>query len=202
MKPLTIIDKTHHRRKIHYVDETLQKFLLVGLVVLESGLAGSLAWLMFLRLDRIVEDNLYRVHLGDATPILTQLMHEAFILLGIFGAANLIALILVNLFWRRYVNSILRLFKLLMDKTCRLDFTEDPQISDSHQVLDLAETQRDRDRICLSEIHAQLSQLDSGMLEENDTQGMNEVMKALDELLPRSAAESDYVPRSIRPYPH
>jgi hypothetical protein len=187
MKPLPTIDKTHHRRKIHYVDETLQKFLLVGLVVLEAGLAGCLAWLMFLRLDRIVEDNLYRVHLADATPILSQLMHEAFVLLGIFGAMNLFALVLVDLFWRRYVYLILRLFKLLMDKTCQLDFTEDPQISDSHLVLDLAETQRDLDRTRLSKIREQISLLDSGMLEAKDIQGMNVVMKALDELLPRPA---------------
>jgi len=189
MKPLPIISQTHVRRKIHYVDETLQKFLLVGLVVLEAGLAGVLAWLMFLHLNRIVEDNLYRVHLGEGPPLLAQLMHEAFILLVIFGAANLIALLVVDFLWRRYAYSILYLFMQLMGKTSRLDFTADPPISDRHQVLDLAETQRDQDRIRLTEIRKQLSRLEPEILSAKDTQGVPDVLKALDELLPLPAAQ-------------
>lgn len=184
MKPLPIISKTHHQRKIHYVDETLQKFLLIGLVVLEAGLAAGLAWMMFRHLNQIIEANLYRVHLADAVPMLTQLMHEAVILLVIFGAANLIALVLVDFIWRRYVYSILRLFRQLMGKTCQLDFTADPEISDHHQMLDLAETQRDQDRIRLTTIRDQLSRLESAMLAANDTQGVHDALKALDALLP------------------
>jgi hypothetical protein len=68
MKPLPTISNAHHRRKIHFVDETLQKFLLIGLVLLETGLAAGLTWLMFSRLNQIIEDNLYRVHLADGVP--------------------------------------------------------------------------------------------------------------------------------------
>ncbi len=185
MKPLSIIHKTHHRRKIHYVDETLQKFLLIGLVLLEAGLAAGLSWMMFRRLNQIIENHLYRVHLADTGPILAQLMHEAIILLGIFSVVNLVALLVVDVLWRRYVYGILRLFKLLMGKTYQLDFTDDPEISDRHQVLDLAETQRDQDRIRLTEIRDQLFRLETEMLAANDTQGVHEVMKALDELLPQ-----------------
>jgi hypothetical protein len=185
MKPLPITSKTHHRRKLFYVDETLQKFLLIGLVVLEAGLAAGLAWSMFRHLNQVVEDNLFRVHLAEAAPIMTQLMHEALILLAIFGAVNLIALVVVDFIWRRYVYSILRLFRQLMGKTHQLDFTVDPEISDRHQVLDLAETQRDQDRNRLTEIRNQLSRLEPAMLAANDTQGMREVINALDELLPQ-----------------
>jgi hypothetical protein len=55
MKPLPTISNAHHRRKIHFVDETLQKFLLIGLVLLETGLAAGLTWLMFSRLNQIIE---------------------------------------------------------------------------------------------------------------------------------------------------
>ena len=115
MKPLSIIHKTHHRRKIHYVDETIQKFLLIGLVLLETGLAVGLAWLMFRHLNQIIDDNLYRIHLADTAPILTQLIHEAVILLGIFTVANLAALVLIDFIWRRYIYSILFFFKQLME---------------------------------------------------------------------------------------
>jgi hypothetical protein len=187
MKPLPTISNAHHRRKIHFVDETLQKFLLIGLVLLETGLAAGLTWLMFSRLNQIIEDNLYRVHLADGVPILAQLMHEALILLGIFSVVNVIALLLIDFIWRRHVNSILRFFMQFMGKTYHLDFTTDPEISDRHQVLDLAAIQRDQDRTRLTEIRKQLSRLDPAMLEENDVQGVHDVMKVLDALLPQPA---------------
>lgn len=187
MKPLSILHKTDRRRRIHYVDETLQKSLLIGLVVLETGLGVGLAWTMFWRLNKIIEDNLYRVHLANSSPILGQLLHEAIILLVIFGVANLVALMVVDLIWRRYIYSILDSFKLLMDKTYKLDLTADPEISDRHQVLDLAETQREQDRIRLSKVREQRSRLESAMRAANDAPGVHHVMKALDELLPRPA---------------
>lgn len=190
MKSLPIIRHTHHFHKIHYVDEALQKFLLIGLVVLETGLAAGLAWMMFWRLNQIIEDNLYRVHLADAVPMLAQLMHEALIMLGIFSAANLIALVVVHFVWRRYVYSILNLFKLLMGKTYHLNFTADPEVSDRHQVLDLAETQRDQDRIRLTAIREQLSRLEPAMLTANDGHAIHDVLKALDELLPQPVTTS------------
>jgi len=191
MKPQTLISKTHHQRKIYYVDEALQKFLLIGLVVLEAGLAAVLAWMMFRHLNQVVEDNLYRVHLADNVPILTQLMHEALILLGIFGAANLIALVLVDFIWRRYVYSILRLFRQVMGKTYQLDFTTDPEIGDRHQMLDLVEAQRDQDRDRLTAIRFQLSRLEPAILATNDVHAMHEVLKDLDELLPQAATTSN-----------
>ena len=187
MKPLPIIHKPRHRRQIHYVDETIQKYLLIGLVFLETGLAAGLAWMMYRHLNRIIDDNLYRIHLADTAPILTQLIHEAVILLGIFTVANLAALVLIDFIWRRYIYSILFFFKQLMEKTYQLDFTDDPEISDRHQVLDLTETQRDQDRIRLTAIREQLARLESAVRVTKDTQGLREVLQALDESLPKSA---------------
>lgn len=187
MKPLSLLHKTHHRRKIHYVDETLQKSLLIGLVLLEAGLAGLMAWMMFQQLNQIVESNLYRVHLANSGSIVSQLAHGAIILLAKFSLVNLVALLVADLIWRRYVYSILDSFKLLMGKTFKLDFTADPEISKRHQVLDLAETQREQDRIRLSKIREQRSRLESAMQAANDAPGVHHAIKALDELLPRPA---------------
>ena len=185
MKPLPATNPTFHQRKTRYVDETLQRFLLIGLVFLEAGLAAGLAWMMFLRLNGIVEESLYRVHLADAVPILTQLIHEAVILLTIFGVANVVALVVVDLLWRRYINSILRQFMQLMDKTYQLDFTSDPSIRSHHHILDLAVAQRDQDRIRLSAIRDHLSRLEPAMLVTDDTQAVRDIMRALDNLLPQ-----------------
>jgi hypothetical protein len=193
MNSLTIPSKSHRRRKIHYVDEALQKYLLIGLVVLEAGLAGGLAWMMSWRLNRIIELNLYRVHLADSGPMLGQLMHEAIILLGMFFVANLLALLVVEIIWRRHVHSILRVLGLSMEKTNQLDFTADPEIGSRHQVLNLAESQRDKDRIRLSEIREQLSRLDSGLPAANDARGVQDLLQALDALLPQPAAAPSHL---------
>jgi len=186
MNPPPVRQRTRQRRKSHYVDETLQKFLLIGIVALEAGLAGGLAWMMFRRLNHIVEDNLYRVHLADAGPILAQLMHEAMIMLEIFAVANLIALLVVDIIWRRHVRSILHRFGLLMDKTYHLDFTADPETGNRHQVLALAETQREKNRIRLAEIREHLSRLEPEMASANRANGMPDALRAVADLLPQS----------------
>lgn len=178
---------TRHRRRIHYVDESLQKFLLVGLVLLEAGLAAGLAWLMFQHLNQIIEDNLYRVHLADATSLLPQLISQSYFLLGLFFAVNLLALVAVDLVWRRYVHSILRSFMQLMTKKSQLDFSADPAIASRHQLLDLTKTQREQDRARLTAIRAQLSLLNPDVPTAADAPTVQEVLSALNELLPKTA---------------
>lgn len=190
MKLPSITSHTHHRRKIHYIDETLQKYLLIGIVVIEAGLTAVLTWVMYWRLNQIVEDNLYRVHFAEAAPMINQLMHEALLVLWIFSVVNLIALLVVDFIWRRYVYSILRLFMELVGKTYRLDFTADPEIRNRHQILDLTEIQREQDRARLTKIREQLSRLDLDMQGVNDVRAMHDALNALDELLPQPAAIS------------
>ena len=179
--PSVAAHRPPHRRKIHYVDETLQKFLLIGLVMLEAGLAAGLAWLMFRHLNQIIDDNLYRVHLADAVPIINQLTHAASILLGLFCAVNLVALAVVDLLWRRHVDSILRHFMRLVGKTRALDFTIDPTTGNRHLLLNLAETQREQDRTRLTKIRQQLALMPGA----SDSRRVYAVLDSVDQLLPR-----------------
>ncbi len=172
------------RRKMHYVDETLQKFFLTGLVLLEAGLAAGLTWLMWQHLNQVVDDNLYRVHLADAAPILLQLARQALVLLGIFFAVNVLALVLVDLVWRAYVNTILRHFMHLMGKTAALDFTSDQPNPQRHQVLDLAESQRDKERQRLTEIRTRLSLLPNAPLAPENAHYVADAVHAAKRLLP------------------
>jgi len=183
----TAYTPSRHVRKIRYIDETLQKLLLIGLVLLEAALAAGLAWMMYQHLNQIIEDNLYRVHLADDVPMLTQLMHEEFILLGLFFAVNLIALLTVDLFWRRHVNGILVRFMGLMGKTARLDFTVDPTVAHNHQILDLAQTQRHRDRTRLTEIRALISELQPTVTGANNGPALHTTLQTTQGLLPQPA---------------
>lgn len=173
-----------HQRRIHYVDESIQKALLLALVLLEVALATGLAWLMWERLNAIVEDNLYRIHLADAQPILSQLLQEAGRLLGIFVMVNVVALVLVDVFWRRYVQSILRSFMLLMGKTCALDYSADVPVSARHQLLDLAQAQRELDRHRLSAVRDSVSRLVAAQ-QAGDATVVQQALDVLNETIPK-----------------
>jgi len=179
----------HSRRKIRYIDDTLQKLLLVGLVLLEAGLAAGLTWVMFRHLTGIVESNLYRVHLAGAAPILNQLRHETLFLLGLFCVANAIVLVLVDFLWRRHVYSILGLFMNLVARTRALDFTADPDTGDRHQLLFLAQAQRERDRTRLWQIREQMSRLEAAGA-ANNVQAMHDLLNTLYNLVPKPTATS------------
>lgn len=172
-----------HRRHIHYVDKTLQKWLLVGLVILEAGLVVAMVWLMHWRLSRVIEENLYRVHLAKAAPLLNQLMLEAPLLLGIFMLANAIALLLADGIWRGYINSLLRDFMTLVGKTGRLDFSADPRVGGRHRLLDLAATHRVRERNRLAAIREQMARLDAELSGANDPRSLRELLSGLRELV-------------------
>lgn len=196
MKTLPANGPAGYRRHIRYVDETLQKVFLIGLVLLEAVLAIGLAWLMYQRLNQIIDDNMYRVHLADAVPMLSQLMHEALVLLAIFLAVNVLALVLVDFVWARYVHAILRLFMQLMEKTRRLNFSVDSTISERHQVLDLAKTQREQDRARLTQIRQQVAALALAVQENKALPDAQAQVKAISELLPQAVHPTQHTRRA------
>ncbi|NCP40959.1 MAG: hypothetical protein GW848_10745 [Rhodoferax sp.] len=175
-----------HERKIHYVDESIQQALLVGLVLLEVALAAGLAWLMWQHLNTIVEDNLYRIHLADAQPILSQLLQEAARLLGIFVVVNVVALVLVHFLWQRHVRSILLAFGQLMAKTHALDYSADASLRGRHQLLDLTEAQRELDRQRLSAVRTLVQQLPAHPAA--NSAAVMSVLAALDDAIPEGRA--------------
>lgn len=177
--------RVHRRRKILYIDKALQKWLLVGLVALEVGLAGGLAWLMRWQLNQTIEKNLYRVHQAEAGPLLGQLLHEAWLPLGIFLIVNALALLAAHLIWRSYLNVMLRRFMALVGKTRRLDFSLDPNRTRyRYGLLTLTETLRTKERHRLAAIREQMSRLEAEVSDFGDPQRIRNALDSLDELLP------------------
>ncbi len=172
-----------HRRRIHYVDKSLQTGLMVALVVLEAVLVAGMVWLMHWRLSQIIEENLYRVHLAKAVPVLHQLMQEASVLLGVFILVNIIALLVADGVWGRYVNSLLRSFMTLVGKTGKLDFSADPNMSGRHRLLDLAQAQRARERVRLVAIQEQVVRMEAELSGAGDPGRLRELLNGLDELV-------------------
>lgn len=183
MSPIPASGDPRRARRIHYVDERIQKWLLVALVVIEVILAGAAVALLDWRLSGVVEENLYRVHLAEAEPLLGQLALAAFNVLGVFVAVNAVAVLAADAVWRYHVDSVVTDFMGLIGKTRELDFSPDPEAT-RHEVLALAAAWRSRERARLATIRVQVGRLDAGVSAGNDSRSMQDALKRLDELLP------------------
>lgn len=172
-------------RRIHYVDERIQKWLLVALVVLEVILAGAAVAVLAWRLSGVIDENLYRVHLAEAEPLLGQLTLAAVNVLVVFVAVNVVAVLAADAIWRYYVNSVVHDFMVMIGKTGELDFSPDPEAT-RHEVLALASAWRARERARLDAIRVQAGRLDAGESTGSNLRSMRDALNRLDELLPRA----------------
>jgi len=172
-----------HRRRIHYVDRLLQRRLLAGLVLLEAVLVASSVWAMHWRLQQVVEANLYRIHIADAGTLVPRLMNEALVLLGIFMLVNVVALLLAEGAWGRYVGKVLRAFMVLVEKTARLDFSPDPANEHDHEVLSLARSWRASERLRLQALGECTVALDALAARGDEPEAIRHTLVRLRELL-------------------
>jgi hypothetical protein len=149
------------RRRIRYIDRTLQKRLLAAFIMLEVLLV--IAGLVYLHgsLEAVLEENLYRIHLANSEPIFSLLLHKTALVLGGLLLANIVALGFANWLWTRYVESILRPFSDLLERTGRLDLSVDAGIQPRHQVLVLALAWREAERARCRRIREVLRNLSS-----------------------------------------
>jgi hypothetical protein len=170
------------RRRIRYVDQALQKWLVVA-VVLEVGAAAGTVGLLYWRLSALIDENLYRVHLGAASSIVPALLHDGSLLLLAFVGLNVLALLVATVVWGGYVGGILRNFVDVVGKTLRMDFSADTDRQGNHEVLELAAQWRTKERARLAAISEQMAQL-AEFNGQADTRGpARESLRRLQELL-------------------
>ncbi|HZW12599.1 MAG TPA: hypothetical protein VFF81_05325 [Noviherbaspirillum sp.] len=126
------------RRQIHYVDHTLQKWLLVAMVILETLLTGYAIWGLYGVLGDIVDDNLYRIHQSDENEMLSRFIIEGAKVLIATGVVNLSALIIADRIWAVYVHKIVDGLDKIMLAAQRLDLLPKAGVKRLHAVLDQA----------------------------------------------------------------
>ena len=132
----TASQDAHERRRIHYVDHILQKWLLVALVILECTLTGLAIGGLYWILGDLIDRNMYRVHFSPDESILRDFAIEgAKILIGT-GVVNLTAIILADRIWSVYVRSIVRGIDKVMSAAQRLDLMPQRGVKRTHLVLD------------------------------------------------------------------
>lgn len=183
MNPLFSRVPFAYRRRMHYVDRSVQRSLLVAMVALEVILVVASTWQLHWHLNELIEESLYRVHLADAGPALTQLMAEAFGVLSVFVAVNVVALLLAEGIWRRHENLVLRDFTALIDKTRELDFSGDNETHKRHEVLEKALAWRAGERARFVAIREHVAKLEAIVATGKNPQDVRSALQDLSTLL-------------------
>jgi len=152
INPVALQPGAPHSRKIHYIDHVLQKWMLIGLVVLEV-IVLSAAWaILFWRLSQIVDDSVYRIHFGAQPSMFSVLLKESLWVLAGLVAANLLALFIADRIWVRFVRSIVISLRELLTKSRDLDFRDDADLVQRHKVVTLALGWRRQERVRLQRL--------------------------------------------------
>jgi hypothetical protein len=148
------------KRRIVYVDDKVQKGLLLALILLEAALIAGTLWMMYQQMGEIVSANLYRVHFIEQPNIYPLLLKT--ILVGVLGllAINVILLWLVGWMWARHVDSILQPFRKVVDRVATLDFTGQEYAAAPHKVVELAQEWHGAKRQQLLKIREEIARLE------------------------------------------
>ncbi len=174
------ITQTMHRRRTRYIDMPLQRWLwlVVGLeVVVAASCVGFLYW----RLNCLIEASLFRVHFSVAPSIIPVLLHDGFMLLLLFIAGNIVALLVATFIWAHYVHGIVSEFASMVKKTRWLDFCADSSVQARHEVLSRAIQWRAMERERLAAIRQAIASLDA---EKAGTSTSTDALNRLRRLLP------------------
>ena len=148
------------KRRIIYIDGTVQKRLMIALVTLEILLVGAALWVLYLQLVGTVEANLYRAH-AVGKPVVFPLLKAAMLGLGSFLAINILLLWAADRLWARHLETILGPFSALTDKVSTLDFSADTTPDQPHNVVSMALAWRDAERRRLQILREKIRQLDT-----------------------------------------
>lgn len=184
----TITQPNMIKRRIYYVDENVQKGLLISLLAIEILLIVGTIAMLYLQMDSVVEDSLYRVHLSDnRANIYLPLLKIA--LNGLIGIVviNVLMLWIASWMWERRVKTIVKPFRYLADKVEAMDFSEDAEIPVPHKVVDLMLEWRRTMREHLLKLRAEINKLESlGDLSGAGARRQARAsLEAIRELLPR-----------------
>ncbi len=148
------------KRRIVYVDDKVQKGLLIALVTIEVLLIAATLWVLYWQMGKVVDANLYRVHFSSWPDIYPLLLKTGLIGVGALVAVNVIVLWIAARVWVRHVDSIVRPFSELVAKVEALDFSDDQAQDALHEVVDLALKWRHSKRQIFRKLRAEIAKLD------------------------------------------
>jgi hypothetical protein len=153
-----------YRRHIFYVDRSIQRPFIAGLVLVEVALVVIAIAVAYWRLNVVIDESLYRVHVTEFGPVWMRLAKEAAWILGAFAAINMVVLVIVESISSRFERLVLEDLGQLIRKTEQLDFSADGDNRQTHDVLKLALTWRDKERARFAAVRRQLNELNEAFV--------------------------------------
>jgi hypothetical protein len=148
-----------YRRHIFYVDRSIQRPFIVGLVLVEVALVAIAIAVAYWRLNVVIDESLYRVHITEFGPVWMRLAIEAAWILGAFAAINMLVLVVVESISSRFERLVLEDLGDLIRKTEHLDFSADSGDRNAHDVLKLALAWREKERTRFVSVRHQLDEM-------------------------------------------
>jgi hypothetical protein len=150
-----------YRRHIFYVDRSIQRPFIAGLVLVEVALVVIAIVVAYWRLNVVIDESLYRVHITEFGPVWMRLASEAAWILGAFAAINILVLVAVEGISSRFERLVLEDLGQLIRKSEQLDFSVDGGNRETHDVLKLAMTWRTKERARFVAVRRQVSDLNA-----------------------------------------
>jgi hypothetical protein len=167
-----------YRRHIFYVDRSIQRPFIAGLVLVEVILVVIAIAVANWRLNVVIDESLYRVHITEFGPVWMRLAKEAAWILGAFAAINILVLVVAEKFSSRFEKLVLEDFSQLTRKTERLDFSADGGELEPHDVLKLTLTWRDKERSRFVAVRRQMGELNAAL--GDATQSKSRIQSAIE----------------------
>jgi len=108
-------------RRRHYLDRSLQGWLLIGLILLEVALFSIALLILYQDLNMAVEARLYRAHAepGGDMPVLLLVTLR---LLGALVLVNVLAVLVADRLWDRRVKRVTGNLRQILKRVGALDF--------------------------------------------------------------------------------
>lgn len=174
----------NNQRRIHYLDHSIQKWLLVALVAMEVMLVAIAMWMSYEAFSDVVDQEIYHVHFAGQPSAFGRLLDEGMKILGMFLLVNLAMLVLADRIWAYRVNGVLRSLMVLVDASLQLDFSKKNHVPCNHDVLMHAVMWRDAELLRIKELRQDIHALPATLPEtaeerQNVAAGLKKVLAAL-----------------------
>lgn len=151
-------DALHPQRNIRYIDQSIQKWMLIGLVAMELLLTAGSVWILYSDLAQAIDENLYRIHQTDHESIFMLLLAKGAKIIGYAFAINVAAIAIADRIWAYYINRAVGRLSILMQKSRNLDWREN-NIGATHPVLVIALAWRFAERFRCDDLREGISRL-------------------------------------------
>lgn len=172
-----------HRRRIRFIDVSLQRWLVVGLITAEVAFVAGDVWILHGDLQSVLQEQLYRIHIAPAEAR-QAFRREILEHLGIFALANLVLLSIVESGWALRVARVVRRFNELIGRSRELDYSSDESGLIPHLVVQRALAWRARERERLVAIRWQCEAVAADLAAAPLGQAADASLARLIELLP------------------